>query len=153
MQPELSVCDDEEAPEAAHAEAAEHAGTQAVTEPGWYPPCKAAADRIVAVLLLLLTGPLVLFLGLLAKLAAPGPMLYRQRRMGEKGRIYWIYKIRTMHCGSETQTGPVWSPRQDSRVTRVGWFLRATHLDELPQLWNVARGEMSLIGPRPNGRS
>jgi lipopolysaccharide/colanic/teichoic acid biosynthesis glycosyltransferase len=76
-------------------------------------------------------------------------MFYWQQRVGEKGRIYGIYKIRTRECASEATTGPVWSPRQDPRITRVGWFLRATHLDELPQLWNVVRGEMSLIGPRP----
>src|SRR5207248_4660391 len=86
---------------------------------------------------------------LLVKLTSPGPMLYTQTRLGRRGRPFTIYKIRTMLHDCESLTGPQWSTPGDTRITRVGRWLRRTHIDELPQLWNVLRGDMSLVGPRP----
>jgi lipopolysaccharide/colanic/teichoic acid biosynthesis glycosyltransferase len=83
------------------------------------------------------------------KLTSRGPALYAQRRLGKGGRPYVLYKLRTMTHDCEKKTGPRWSTPGDPRVTPLGRILRRTHLDELPQLWNILRGEMSLIGPRP----
>jgi lipopolysaccharide/colanic/teichoic acid biosynthesis glycosyltransferase len=115
----------------------------------WYLPCKAALDRLTALALLALTGPLVLALALLVKLTSRGPSFYTQTRLGRHGRPFRIYKLRTMVNKCESLTGPRWSIPGDPRVTGLGRFLRRTHLDELPQLLNVLRGDMSLIGPRP----
>jgi lipopolysaccharide/colanic/teichoic acid biosynthesis glycosyltransferase len=116
---------------------------------GWYPPCKAVLDRLAALCLLVLGGPLILVLALLVKLTSRGPAFYTQARLGRHGVPFTIYKLRTMMNKCESLTGPRWSMPGDPRVTALGRFLRATHLDELPQLLNVLRGEMSLIGPRP----
>lgn len=110
---------------------------------------KATGDRILAGALLLYSAPLLLVVLLLVKLTSRGPALYSQTRLGLGGRPFTIYKVRTMRFNCERLTGACWSPRRDPRVTPLGRVLRATHLDELPQLWNVLRGEMSLIGPRP----
>jgi lipopolysaccharide/colanic/teichoic acid biosynthesis glycosyltransferase len=115
----------------------------------WYDPCKRAADLVLALLLLVATAPL-LFLGLvLVKLTSRGPVFYTQTRVGRGGRPFTLYKLRTMIHQCESLTGPQWSRPGDPRVTPVGRFLRRTHLDELPQLWNILKGEMSLNGPRP----
>ena len=110
---------------------------------------KAAEDYLLASLALLLTGPLMLLVALAVRLTSRGPAFYTQVRVGRGGRLFTIYKIRTMVHNCESLTGPRWSLPGDPRVTPVGWFLRLSHLDELPQLWNVLRGEMSLVGPRP----
>jgi lipopolysaccharide/colanic/teichoic acid biosynthesis glycosyltransferase len=86
---------------------------------------------------------------LLVRLTSRGPAFYTQTRVGLNGRLFAILKLRTMMHNCESLTGPRWSMPGDPRITPVGWFLRKTHLDELPQLINVLRGEMSLIGPRP----
>ena len=78
-----------------------------------------------------------------------GPMLYSQERVGENGRVFKIYKFRSMRTDAEQAGTPIWARDQDERVTRVGRFIRQTRLDELPQLWNVLRGDMSFVGPRP----
>jgi lipopolysaccharide/colanic/teichoic acid biosynthesis glycosyltransferase len=83
------------------------------------------------------------------RLSTPGPALYAQERMGYGRRSFRLFKFRTMYVDAEERTGPVWSWAGDPRVTPLGRVLRATHLDELPQLWNVLRGQMSLVGPRP----
>jgi lipopolysaccharide/colanic/teichoic acid biosynthesis glycosyltransferase len=115
----------------------------------WYPACKALADFLLAALLCL-PGLLIVFLAALAiKLTSRGPAFYTQTRVGRNGRVFAIFKLRTMIHNCESLTGPRWSIPGDPRVTPVGWFLRVSHLDELPQLLNVLRGEMSLIGPRP----
>jgi lipopolysaccharide/colanic/teichoic acid biosynthesis glycosyltransferase len=116
---------------------------------GWYLPCKRAAEFVIAVILLVLTAPLILLAALSIKLTSRGPVLYAQVRLGRFGRHYSIYKLRTMFHNCEKVSGPQWSTAGDPRITRVGRFLRRTHLDELPQLWNVLRGDMSLVGPRP----
>jgi lipopolysaccharide/colanic/teichoic acid biosynthesis glycosyltransferase len=115
----------------------------------WFPPCKAAADVVIASVLLVLTAPLVLALLLLVKLTSRGPAIFKQVRLGFGGRPYHLYKIRTMAHDCERLTGPQWATAKDPRVTTLGRFLRRSHLDELPQLWNVIRRDMSLVGPRP----
>src|SRR5216683_828240 len=117
--------------------------------PSLYRTFKVAAEFGIAVVLLALTSPLVLLAALLVKLTSRGPVFYCQVRLGRFGRPYPIFKIRTMAHNCEKVTGAKWSMPRDPRVTPVGRFLRRTHLDELPQLWNVMRGDMSLIGPRP----
>ena len=116
---------------------------------GWYPPCKAVLERAAALILLVLGGPLILGLALLIKLTSRGPAFYTQTRLGRHAVPFTIYKLRTMMNKCESLTGPRWSMPGDPRVTPLGRFLRASHLDELPQLINVLRGDMSLIGPRP----
>jgi lipopolysaccharide/colanic/teichoic acid biosynthesis glycosyltransferase len=83
------------------------------------------------------------------KLSSQGPVLYRQRRVGKNGEVFVLYKFRSMRCDAESETGAVWATPDDPRVTGFGKFIRRVRLDELPQLWNVLRGEMSLVGPRP----
>jgi lipopolysaccharide/colanic/teichoic acid biosynthesis glycosyltransferase len=92
--------------------------------------------------------PVLAVAAIAIKLTDRGPVLYRQRRLGELGDEFGILKLRTMHTNAEAN-GPQWSPVADARVTRVGRILRRTHIDELPQLWNVLRGDMTLVGPRP----
>jgi len=106
-------------------------------------------DYLCALILFVATAPLVLLAALAVKLTSRGPVIYSQRRVGLNGRVFEIYKLRSMYHDCERHTGPVWSLPGDRRITPVGWILRASHLDELPQLWNVLRGDMSLIGPRP----
>ena len=115
----------------------------------WYASCKATGDFVAAIMLFVLTAPLMVLSMILVKLTSRGPVIYSQTRLGRDGRPFTIYKIRTMLHNSEATTGPRWSTADDPRITPVGRFLRRTHLDELPQLWNVLRGEMSLVGPRP----
>jgi lipopolysaccharide/colanic/teichoic acid biosynthesis glycosyltransferase len=115
----------------------------------WYLPLKAACEFVFALTLLILTLPLVALMAWLVKLTSRGPAFYKQKRVGQYGQQFTIVKLRTMVDNCESLTGPRWSIPGDPRVTRIGQFLRATHLDELPQLINVLRGEMSIIGPRP----
>lgn len=110
---------------------------------------KSAADYVMAAGLLVIAMPLMLGCVLLVRLTSRGPAIYTQTRVGRGGRIFTLYKIRTMQHNCEKQTGPRWSPPNDPRITPVGRVLRKLHLDELPQLWNVLSGDMSLIGPRP----
>jgi lipopolysaccharide/colanic/teichoic acid biosynthesis glycosyltransferase len=115
----------------------------------FYLAVKTLLERAGALLLLVVLSPLMALTALLVRLASPGPALYRQRRLGKEGRHFTIYKMRTMTHDCEACSGPVWAQRHDPRVTPLERLLRDTHLDELPQLWNVVRGEMGLIGPRP----
>jgi lipopolysaccharide/colanic/teichoic acid biosynthesis glycosyltransferase len=110
---------------------------------------KYAFDLVLAAILLVVLAPILVVLMVLVKLTSRGPALYRQVRLGCNGRQFWIFKLRSMAHDCERESGPKWSPTNDPRVTHLGRFLRKTHLDELPQLWNVLRGDMSLIGPRP----
>jgi lipopolysaccharide/colanic/teichoic acid biosynthesis glycosyltransferase len=97
---------------------------------------------------LVVLSPAFLALAILVKLADRGPVLFRQQRVGQGGRLFWILKFRSMVVKAE-QLGPSITKDGDPRITRVGRFMRKTKLDELPQLWNVLRGEMSFVGPRP----
>jgi lipopolysaccharide/colanic/teichoic acid biosynthesis glycosyltransferase len=112
-------------------------------------PGKTAFDTVLAAGLLVASFPVLLAAAGLIRATSRGPIIYTQRRLGRGGRPFVIYKLRTMRHDCERTTGPVWATPNDPRATAVGRVLRALHLDELPQLWNVLRGEMSLIGPRP----
>jgi lipopolysaccharide/colanic/teichoic acid biosynthesis glycosyltransferase len=109
---------------------------------------KRALDLLISILGLLVLSPLLLLLALWIKLDSPGPVLYRGKRVGREGQPFLMYKFRTMVAGAERR-GPAVTYRDDPRITSAGRFLRRTKLDELPQLLNVLRGEMSLVGPRP----
>jgi lipopolysaccharide/colanic/teichoic acid biosynthesis glycosyltransferase len=116
---------------------------------GWCLRGKRVGDFLLAGVLLVLAAPLVLLTAVLVKLTSRGPAFYSQTRIGASGRLYTIYKLRTMVHNCESHSGPQWSTPGDPRITRLGGFLRRNHIDELPQLWNVLRGDMSLVGPRP----
>jgi lipopolysaccharide/colanic/teichoic acid biosynthesis glycosyltransferase len=115
----------------------------------WYIPCKRWVESFFAVVLLVLASPIIILGAVLVKLSSRGPAFYRQVRVGLNGRTFTLFKLRTMRQDAEVGTGPVWSTENDPRITPLGQLLRCTHIDEFPQLWNVARGEMSLVGPRP----
>jgi lipopolysaccharide/colanic/teichoic acid biosynthesis glycosyltransferase len=106
-------------------------------------------NLVTAATLLVLAAPLLVLAAVLVKLTSRGPFFYTQTRLGLLGKPFTIYKIRSMYHDCERHTGAQWSQPGDHRVMPVGRFLRRTHLDEIPQLWNVLRGDMSLIGPRP----
>ena len=110
---------------------------------------KYIVDRLLGGVLLILTSPLTLALFALVKLTSPGPAFYRQERVGLNGKSFHIIKLRSMIVDAESDGNAVWSVKNDARVTGLGRILRRLHLDELPQLFNVLKGEMSLIGPRP----
>lgn len=110
---------------------------------------KRALDIAGSAALLIVASPLLLLLSLLVKLSSRGPVLYRQERMGLDGRVFTIFKFRTMRVDAEAESGPQWATPDDQRRTRLGTLLRRTSLDELPQLLNVLVGAMSLVGPRP----
>jgi exopolysaccharide biosynthesis polyprenyl glycosylphosphotransferase len=107
------------------------------------------ASVLVSVIGLLLSLPLIPFIALAIKLSSRGPILYRQERVGREGTVFNCYKFRTMRADAEADTGATWAADDDPRITRVGSFLRTSRLDEIPQLWNVLVGEMSVVGPRP----
>ena len=115
----------------------------------WNRTRKRIEDVFGAVLGLVLAAPVVAVAAALIKRSSPGPVFYRQERCGENGKSFTICKLRTMRVDAEQATGPVWATEDDPRRTRVGAFLRQHNIDELPQLWNVLKGEMSLVGPRP----
>lgn len=107
------------------------------------------AERCLAFFLLIFLSPLFLFVAVLVRLSSRGPILYCQERVGLGQKIFKIIKFRSMTQDAESHSGPVWAAHNDSRVTSIGRFLRRLHLDELPQVVNVLRGEMSFVGPRP----
>lgn len=117
--------------------------------PSRYFRWKPVLGYIVALMLLVPCLPIIALLVLLVRVSSPGPGIYRQVRVGRHGRTFTMYKIRTMRQDAEAASGPTWATANDPRLTRVGRVIRALHLDEFPQLFNVLRGEMSLIGPRP----
>jgi len=110
---------------------------------------KGILDRALAAVFLIPGIPIIGLCIVLVRLTSKGPGIYRQTRVGKGGRIFAMYKIRTMRIDAEDGTGPVWTKFSDERITPVGRFFRKTHLDEFPHLLNVIKGEMSLIGPRP----
>jgi lipopolysaccharide/colanic/teichoic acid biosynthesis glycosyltransferase len=124
-------------------------GVEVAVGTTWYTGAKVAFDYLTAALLLPIALPLIGLAALAVRLTSPGPVFYTQTRVGLNGRRYRIYKIRTMHHNCELVSGVRWAGKDDTRVFRVGRFLRQTHIDELPQLLNVLRGEMSMVGPRP----
>jgi len=108
-----------------------------------------ALSVLAAAILLLVVLLLIPFVLLLIKLDSRGPVLYRQKRVGRGGKIFYCYKFRTMRRDAEADTGPTWANDDDPRITLVGRFLRASRLDEIPQLWCVLKGDMGFVGPRP----
>jgi sugar transferase (PEP-CTERM system associated) len=116
----------------------------------WLSAAKRALDLVCASVGLVLALPIMGLVALAVRLTSPGPAMYHQRRVGRQGQIFTVHKFRTMREDAEAHTGPVWAAKDgDSRVTRIGRWLRRTRLDELPQLWNVIKGDMSFVGPRP----
>lgn len=116
---------------------------------GWAAIAKRVTDMVVSLIALVVFSPLLLLLAMLVKLTSPGPVLYAQERMGLDGRTFRMIKFRSMRIQAEAQSGAVWAKPGDDRCTPLGAIMRKTSLDELPQLWNVLRGDMSLVGPRP----
>jgi putative colanic acid biosynthesis UDP-glucose lipid carrier transferase len=112
-------------------------------------PIKRAFDIVVAFAMLVFFGPLLLLFALLIRVTSPGPILFRQARGGLSGRVFTIYKFRSMRC-QENGAEVVQAMRDDDRITPVGRFMRKTSIDELPQLLNILKGDMSLVGPRPH---
>lgn len=114
-----------------------------------YALTKRSLDVIGAFIGLTLLSPVLLITGLLIKLTSKGPILYSQVRVGMNGKHFNIYKFRTMKVDAEKNTGPVWASKNDNRLTPIGGILRKARIDEIPQFVNVLKGEMSLVGPRP----
>lgn len=110
---------------------------------------KRTMDIVLSVIGLIVVSPIMLVAAIAVKLSSPGPIFYRQERMGRDGRLFNIYKFRSMVVDAEAKSGPVWATANDPRTTKVGAILRRLSIDELPQLWNVIKGDMSLVGPRP----
>jgi lipopolysaccharide/colanic/teichoic acid biosynthesis glycosyltransferase len=114
-----------------------------------YPWIKRRLDLFLGLIGLILSAPLIAAAAVLVKLTSRGPVFYSQVRLGLNGKPFLIYKIRSMYQNSEAGTGACWCTKGDPRITPVGRILRWSHVDELPQMWNILVGEMSLIGPRP----
>ncbi|OGO42227.1 MAG: undecaprenyl-phosphate glucose phosphotransferase [Chloroflexi bacterium RBG_16_57_9] len=134
-------------------------GVKAMSIRGWNLALKRLIDVVISGVLLILNAPLLFAVALLIKWDSPGPVLFRQKRVGRAGQMFTVFKFRSMRFGAENEryqltgqneaSGPLFKIRHDPRITRVGRWLRRLSLDELPQLYNVFRGEMSLVGPRP----
>jgi exopolysaccharide biosynthesis polyprenyl glycosylphosphotransferase len=115
----------------------------------WRLHVKSYTDYLFVTIIAVFALPVMCVVALLVKLTSKGPALYAQERVGKNGRPFMIYKFRSMKIDAEKESGPVWAQDDDPRLTCIGNFLRKSHLDELPQLINVIKGDMSLIGPRP----
>lgn len=115
----------------------------------YYSYFKHICDFVVAAVAIVLLSPILLLTALAIKLESRGPIIFKQERLGLKGKPFWIYKFRSMVVGAEKRGSGVYSYKGDVRVTKVGRFIRATSIDELPQLVNILKGDMALIGPRP----
>ena len=110
---------------------------------------KRIMDIVISSMCLIILSPLCLMIAVLIKLTSKGPIFYSQTRSGKDGAHFEIYKFRTMRTDAETASGPVWAKVKDSRITPIGSFLRKSRIDEIPQFINVLKGDMSVIGPRP----
>ncbi len=117
--------------------------------PEWEKKLKRVSDVVISFIILVLTLPLNIFVAFAIKLDSKGPILFKQERIGMNNKKFKIYKFRSMYQDAEKNTGPVWSTKDDPRVTRVGKIMRKLRIDEIPQFFNVLKGEMSLVGPRP----
>jgi exopolysaccharide biosynthesis polyprenyl glycosylphosphotransferase len=115
----------------------------------WEQSMKRLMDILVSFLVLTLSSPLWIVIAIAIKMDTRGPVVYSQERVGKDGKLFKMHKFRSMHVDAEKDSGPVWAPKNDSRVTNVGRFLRNSRLDEIPQFINVLDGDMSLVGPRP----
>jgi exopolysaccharide biosynthesis polyprenyl glycosylphosphotransferase len=132
-----------------HIEGIPFLGIKSPTLSTWNFIVKRTFDLLFASLILILTSPIILLIAILMKLDSKGPLFYLQERVGLDGEVFKVIKFRSMRPDAEQSTGPVWSQKDDSRATRLGRFLRRFSLDELPQLINVIKGDMSIVGPRP----
>src|SRR5262249_17026767 len=110
---------------------------------------KRVLDLLLSVVLLVCAAPIMALVSIIIKLETPGPAIFSQERVGLLGKQFIVYKFRSMRQDAERKTGPTWAKENDDRITRFGRLLRKSRLDELPQVWNVLRGDMSFIGPRP----
>ena len=110
---------------------------------------KRSMDLILSIGLLILLSPAIIATAIIIKIDSKGPAIFSQQRVGKNKKIYMIYKFRSMIVGAEKKSGPVWAENNDSRITRVGKVIRKWRVDEIPQLWNVLKGDMSFVGPRP----
>ncbi|WP_020404388.1 sugar transferase [Gracilimonas tropica] len=117
--------------------------------PLWEKTIKRVFDILVSLLFLILTFPFLIIIGIAIRLTSPGPAIYKQKRVGRNGKMFTIYKFRTMLNNAEKHSGPTWAKKDDPRVTKLGYWLRKLRIDEIPQLINVLKGDMSLVGPRP----
>lgn len=117
--------------------------------PVWEQSTKRLIDIIASLIILVLGAPMWLLLMLAVRMTSTGPAIYKQKRVGHEGQVFTMYKFRTMHSNAEAKTGPVWATEDDPRYTPLGRWLRKTRLDEVPQFVNVLKGDMSLVGPRP----
>ncbi len=117
--------------------------------PSWEKVVKRSMDLVFSLLILIVLSPVMLLVAVLVKLTSTGPAIFAQNRVGLHGREFTIFKFRTMVADAEKATGPVFAQKQDPRITPLGLWMRKLRLDELPQLWNVLKGDMSLVGPRP----
>ena len=115
----------------------------------WMVAVQDAYSMVLGIIGILLTSPVMCLVALLVKFSSPGPVLLRQTRMGLQGQHFVLYKFRSMYADAESRSGAVWATKDDPRVTPIGRWLRRLRLDELPQFFNVVRGEMSIVGPRP----
>jgi len=106
-------------------------------------------DDIIAGAGIVLAAPIILFTAIVIKIVSPGPIFYKQERVGWGGKTFYIYKLRTMKMDAEKGSGPIWAQENDPRLIRFGKLIRKMHIDELPQLYNVLKGDMSIVGPRP----
>ncbi|MEO0141967.1 MAG: sugar transferase [candidate division WOR-3 bacterium] len=116
---------------------------------GWDRFLKRFTDIFLSTIVLLVLSPIMLFIALLIKIDSDGPVFYKQKRIGLRGKQFLLYKFRSMIADAEKYTGPVWAKKNDWRITRMGKIMRPFRLDELPQLFNVLVGDMSFVGPRP----
>lgn len=116
---------------------------------GWNIIVKRLLDIIFSSFVLIFTSPIMVIIATLIKVTSQGPVLFKQERMGIDGKIFTIIKFRTMYVNAERETGPVWTKKNDPRCTKIGKILRIASLDELPQFFNVLKGDMSIVGPRP----
>jgi sugar transferase (PEP-CTERM system associated) len=110
---------------------------------------KRTIDLVISITMVVLLLPVIIITAILIKIDSKGPVIFSQERVGEKRKIFRVHKFRSMVADAEKKTGPVWAQDEDDRITRVGRIIRTLRIDELPQLWNVLKGEMSFVGPRP----
>ena len=115
----------------------------------FFDTAKEVADIVLGFIALVLSLPVLAACALLIKLSSRGPVFYKQDRVGKDGKVFTLYKLRTMHVDAEAETGAIWAEDNDPRVVRTCRWMRRCHIDELPQLINVIKGQMSLVGPRP----
>ena len=114
-----------------------------------YKSVKRFLDFTIALMALIVLSPVFLIVAVIIKITSPGPVIFKQKRIGKDGKVFEIYKFRSMCVGAETQGSGVYSGKGDARVTPIGKIIRATSIDELPQFVNILKGEMSFVGPRP----